>query len=108
MPRRNFAQQRRFDLAAGHGIGAAGVEMAARRRIHRTRHIALQHEFLALDGGVRHRYGREQRLDLRALMEGKASDPMQWPEPFQDAGDAPLYWTEAEPGHFVRMTREDA
>jgi len=47
-----------------------------------------------------------QRLDLRALMEGKASDPMQWPEPFQDDGKTPLYWTEAEPGHYVRMTRE--
>ena len=47
-----------------------------------------------------------QRLDLRALMEGKASDPRQWPEPFQDNGKTSLYWTEAEPGHYVRMTRE--
>jgi peptide/nickel transport system ATP-binding protein len=49
-----------------------------------------------------------QRLDLRALMEGKASDPSQWPEPFQDDGKSPLYWTEAETGHYVRMTRENA
>ena len=25
-----------------------------------------------------------QRLDLRALMEGKASDPKEWPAPFKD------------------------
>jgi peptide/nickel transport system ATP-binding protein len=47
-----------------------------------------------------------QRLDLRALMEGKASDPIQWPEPFRDDGRTPLFWTEAEPGHYVRIARE--
>ena len=47
-----------------------------------------------------------QRLDLRALMEGKASDPIQWPEPFKDDGRTPLLWTEAEPGHYVRIARE--
>ena len=47
-----------------------------------------------------------ERLDLRALMEGKASDPMQWPEPFKDDGRTPLFWTEAEPGHYVRIARE--
>jgi peptide/nickel transport system ATP-binding protein len=47
----------------------------------------------------------EQRLDLGALMEGKASDPTAWPHPFRDAGDQPLYWTEVEPGHYVRMAR---
>jgi len=49
-----------------------------------------------------------QRLDLRALMHGKASDPSQWPEPFRDDGKAPLYWTETDAGHYVRMTRENA
>jgi peptide/nickel transport system ATP-binding protein len=49
-----------------------------------------------------------QRLDLRALMEGKASDPKQWPAPYTDTGTVPLYWTEAEPGHYVRMMREAA
>jgi peptide/nickel transport system ATP-binding protein len=49
-----------------------------------------------------------RRLDLRALMEGKASDPKQWPAPFTDTGTVPLYWTEAAPGHYVRMTREAA
>jgi peptide/nickel transport system ATP-binding protein len=47
----------------------------------------------------------DQRLDLHALMEGKASDPSQWPEPFTDTGANKLFWTEAEPGHYVRVTR---
>ena len=47
----------------------------------------------------------DARLDLGALMEGKASDPSVWPEPFQDTGKIPLYWTEVEPGHFVRIAR---
>jgi peptide/nickel transport system ATP-binding protein len=50
----------------------------------------------------------EQRLDLRALMEDKASDPRQWPAPFTDTGANRLLWTEAEPGHYVRMMREAA
>jgi peptide/nickel transport system ATP-binding protein len=47
-----------------------------------------------------------QRLDLRALMEGKASDPSQWPAPFTDTGKVPLWWTETQPGHYVRIMRE--
>ncbi|MBV8391806.1 MAG: ABC transporter ATP-binding protein, partial [Alphaproteobacteria bacterium] len=47
-----------------------------------------------------------QRLDLRALMEDKASDPQAWPAPFTDTGDNELLWTEVEPGHYVRMSRE--
>jgi peptide/nickel transport system ATP-binding protein len=47
-----------------------------------------------------------QRLDLHALMEGKASDPTQWPQPFTDDGTAPVYWTEIEPGHYVRLARD--
>jgi peptide/nickel transport system ATP-binding protein len=38
-------------------------------------------------------------------MEGKASDPSAWPEPFRDTGRTPLFWTETSPGHFVRVTR---
>ncbi|MGQ3298537.1 dipeptide ABC transporter ATP-binding protein [Reyranella sp.] len=49
----------------------------------------------------------DARLDLGALMEGKASDPSVWPEPFRDDGKTPLFWTEAEPGHFVRVARTD-
>ncbi|HQS15847.1 ABC transporter ATP-binding protein [Reyranella sp.] len=47
----------------------------------------------------------DARLDLGALMEGKASDPSVWPEPFRDDGKTPLLWTEAEPGHFVRVSQ---
>ena len=47
-----------------------------------------------------------RRLDLGALMEGKASDPAEWPEPFADTGRRPLFWTEVEPGHYVRVARE--
>ncbi|MBN9515145.1 MAG: ABC transporter ATP-binding protein [Alphaproteobacteria bacterium] len=50
----------------------------------------------------------DARLDLGALMEGKASDPTIWPAPFRDDGKAPLFWTEAEPGHYVRMARGGA
>ncbi len=46
-----------------------------------------------------------QRLDLKALMEGKASDPSHWPKPFTDTGKNTLLWTEVEPGHFVRVDR---
>ena len=46
------------------------------------------------------------RLDLRALMEGKASDPRAWPAPFTDDGARPVLWTEAAPGHYVRIARE--
>ena len=49
----------------------------------------------------------DSRLDLGALMEGKASDPTVWPEPFRDDGGTPLFWTEAEPGHYVRVSRPD-
>ncbi|MBS0221513.1 MAG: ABC transporter ATP-binding protein [Proteobacteria bacterium] len=50
----------------------------------------------------------DQRLDLQALMEGKASDPKQWPAPFTDTGETPLRWVEVEPGHHVRMMSEVA
>src|SRR5215468_8644096 len=47
------------------------------------------------------------RLDLGALMEGKASDPAAWPQPFRDTGRNKVYWTEVAPGHYVRMSRVD-
>ncbi|MDI1284126.1 MAG: ABC transporter ATP-binding protein [Reyranella sp.] len=50
----------------------------------------------------------DRRLDLGALMEGKASDPAAWPEPYKDTGQQPLFWTEAVPGHYVRVAREGA
>ena len=45
----------------------------------------------------------DARLDLSALMEGKASDPTAWPEPFRDTGGQDVQWTEAGPGHYVRV-----
>jgi peptide/nickel transport system ATP-binding protein len=39
-------------------------------------------------------------------MEGKASDPSAWPEPFRDTGTNSVLWTEMEPGHYVRMARQ--
>jgi len=47
----------------------------------------------------------DARLDLGALMEGKASDPKAWPEPFRDSGGSDVVWTEAGPGHYVRLAR---
>ena len=47
----------------------------------------------------------DARLDLGALMEGKASDPAAWPEPFRDTGRNEVYWTEVSDGHYVRMAR---
>ncbi|MBM3642990.1 MAG: ABC transporter ATP-binding protein [Alphaproteobacteria bacterium] len=46
----------------------------------------------------------DKRLDLAALMEGKASIPDAWPRPFTDTGTTPLDWVEVTPGHFVRAT----
>ncbi|TWS99618.1 ABC transporter ATP-binding protein [Reyranella sp. CPCC 100927] len=43
-----------------------------------------------------------KKLDLSALMEGKASIPAEWPVPFRDDGSAPLDWLDLGNGHFVR------
>ena len=50
----------------------------------------------------------DARLDLGALMEGKASDPAAWPEPFRDTGKNSVLWTEVSPNHYVRLEREGA
>ena len=44
----------------------------------------------------------KQRLDLRALMEGKASNPAAWPEPFCIEDGAKLELLDLGQGHFVR------
>jgi peptide/nickel transport system ATP-binding protein len=44
------------------------------------------------------------RLDFDQLMEGRASDPLAWPEPFRRHPGAPLQLFEVEPGHFVEAT----
>jgi peptide/nickel transport system ATP-binding protein len=42
------------------------------------------------------------KLDLTALMEGRASTPSHWPQPFTIADGAKLSLIEVAPGHFVR------
>jgi peptide/nickel transport system ATP-binding protein len=42
------------------------------------------------------------RLDLTALMEGRASDPSAWPQPFTIDGGGKLALIEVAPGHHVR------
>ena len=50
----------------------------------------------------------EQKLDLTALMAGKASQPEAWPEPFCiDDGSRPEL-VEIETGHYVRATGQIA
>src|SRR5262245_53673433 len=43
---------------------AAGVEAAARGRIHRARHVAFQNDALAPHGGIGDGHRREQRLGV--------------------------------------------
>ena len=45
-----------------------------------------------------------RRLDLSALMEGKASVPAAWPEPFTVADNEKPKLVDIGDGHFVRMT----
>jgi len=47
-----------------------------------------------------------KKLDLSALMEGKASIPAAWPHPFRDDDTKPLDWVDLGNGHFVRAARE--
>jgi len=46
------------------------------------------------------------RLDLGALMEGKASIPSQWPAPFTIDGVRPVRMIDLGDGHFVRAAEE--
>jgi peptide/nickel transport system ATP-binding protein len=45
-----------------------------------------------------------QRLDFDRLMEGRASDPTAWPEPFRREPGRPIELIEIEPGHCVEAT----
>ena len=49
----------------------------------------------------------DQRLDLTALLQGRASEPAAWPEPFRISGDSRLTMIKLGEGHFVRA-HEDA
>ncbi|MPZ09046.1 MAG: dipeptide ABC transporter ATP-binding protein [Kiloniellaceae bacterium] len=46
----------------------------------------------------------EQRLDLSALMEGRASQPDAWPEPFRIDGEGHLSMIDLGGGHWVRAS----
>ncbi len=46
------------------------------------------------------------RLDLTALMEGKASIPSEWPAPFTLAGEEKVDMIETTEGHFVRASTD--
>ncbi|MBV9587405.1 MAG: ABC transporter ATP-binding protein, partial [Alphaproteobacteria bacterium] len=48
------------------------------------------------------------RLDFNQLMEGRASDPRAWPQPFRREPDVPLELHEIEPGHCVEATARPA
>ncbi len=45
-----------------------------------------------------------RRLDLTALMEGRASNPQAWPEPFGAGGGSRLDMVDLGGGHFVRAS----
>jgi len=46
----------------------------------------------------------EHRLDFRRLMEGRASDPAAWPEPFRRIPGQPAHLIEIESGHYVECS----
>ena len=52
-------------------IGAAGMEAAARRRIERARHLALQHDAAALGPRLGHRDRRQQRAAVGVARRGE-------------------------------------
>jgi peptide/nickel transport system ATP-binding protein len=47
-----------------------------------------------------------KRLDLSALMEGKASIPSAWPAPFTESEATPLDWVDLGNSHFVRAAAD--
>src|SRR4051812_5233306 len=63
----HFADRRLFGAAALRRIWTARMEAASRRWIDRTRHVAGQDHAQALETGIRHRDGREQRLGVGML-----------------------------------------
>jgi len=50
----------------------------------------------------------DARLDLTALMAGKASDPAAWEAPYTTTGDLKPHLVEVRQGHFVRAAIDDA
>jgi len=49
----------------------------------------------------------DARLDLTALMAGKASDPAAWDAPYTTTGDLKPHLIDIGEGHFVRAAVEE-
>ena len=71
LPRAARRQHRRLDAAAREGVGAAGMEGAAFRRIDRGGHVALEHDALALRARIGDGRGRHQGLRIRVARRGE-------------------------------------
>jgi len=67
----DLAHLRLLLRAALEGVGAAGVEAAARGRVDRARHVALQDDALARRLGVGNRDRRQERLGVGVLRAGE-------------------------------------
>ena len=66
MPRHHLAQRGHVVVAARHHVRAARMEVAARRRIDRARHIPREdHPLAPPRAGLRDRHRRQQRLGVR-------------------------------------------
>ena len=50
--------------APRHGMAAAGVEAAARRRVHGAGDISFQNDLASLAPGIQRGHGRQQRLGV--------------------------------------------
>src|SRR5207247_11352888 len=72
MPRRDFTQQRGLEAASLLRVGAASVEGAAGRRVHRTRYVAGKRALRPLELGVWSRPRREQRFGM--AMQGTGAE----------------------------------
>src|SRR5437016_9235414 len=64
LPRRDFTQQRGLAAAALLRVGAASVEGAAGRRVHRTRYVAGKRALRPLELGIWNRHRREQGFGI--------------------------------------------
>src|SRR5262249_28876896 len=63
-PPRNLPERRRLFRTAREGVRAAVAEGAARRRLARVRHVALDRQRGARLVGIGHRHGGNQRLGV--------------------------------------------
>ena len=80
-------------MCAGHLVEVAPREVLFGNPVH-----PYTRALLAAVPRVDHR----KRLDLSALMEGRVSDPAEWPHPFRATGGARPDLLDLGEGHFVR------